>query len=36
MSPEEVLPMLSPQIYKISDFGLSEAEFPPVSTTRFS
>ncbi len=27
-SPEELLPLLSPQIYKVSDFEISESEFP--------
>ena len=31
-SPEELLPLLSPQIYKVSDFNINEAEFPEVST----
>lgn len=30
-SPEEVLPMFHPQIYNVSDPGLSDAEFPAVS-----
>ena len=31
MSPEEVVPIFYPQIYKISDQNLSDQEFPPVS-----
>lgn len=31
MSPEEILQMLHPQIYKVSNVDLVEGEFPPVS-----
>jgi hypothetical protein len=31
MSPEEVIPMLNPQIYQVTDVELIENEFPPVS-----
>ena len=31
MSPEEVLPMFHPQIYRISNPNLTDTEFPPVS-----
>jgi len=30
-SPEELLPLMSPQIYKVSDFDINESEFPQVS-----
>jgi len=31
MSPEEILPMVHPQIYKVSDYNLVGEEFPAVS-----
>jgi len=31
MSPEEILPMLHPQIYQVSNVELVEGEFPAVS-----
>lgn len=36
MSPEEVLPMLHPQIYQISNVELIENEFPAVSQYYFN
>jgi hypothetical protein len=34
-SPEELLPLLSPQIYKVSDFNISESDLPTVSKSTF-
>lgn len=31
MSPEEFIPMLSPQIYTVSNYDLSEENWPEVS-----
>ena len=31
MGPEEVLPLLHPQIYAVGDPNLNDQEFPPVS-----
>lgn len=32
MSPEEVQPILSPQIIKISDPNLNDQEYPPLES----